>query len=700
MRGGEIINRHLKTLLGMLVLLISSCKSASQSLSHSDFSSSSSQISSSESSEESSSQPEFFASDIGVQKSVSKINSFPDIPSNYRYYDYKSAAKELDRVMFGFANDSTVKIPSYISSDPSSWNPIGYWLDQPRQPPVYNPLETGYLKRTFGLPTYVGDNRVVSSGSEAMTTISSVLGASYAGIDKQNQQFGETTYDFVEMTFASYDTGSNLVHNYGVQGQSFWYDLFPQIIFARLYELYPDTPFMEEIVLNGADEWLEALPYFVIDEQPNYEFVGYNVVLESPTITGGHIEPPNGGLAALFYSAYKITGDEKYLDGAKEVLDYLQTYQKNPNYEALTDYAPYIAAILNAFHGTAYDVGKFIDFLFDGDSAFRPGWAVMNGFFGDYPVHGLVGQADDYAFAMNSLHLATTLAPMVKYDARYGDAIGKYILNLVSNARYFFPQTHALSHQSMNSYLTFDTNGTLIYEGFRRSWNSVTGYAMGDATTMFGQPSDLSLYSSAFIGGLGAIVAPTNINGILRIDLNATDSFGPSAIPGYLLYNPYDRPYVVNYDGPAQPYDLFDAGSQTILARNVTGSVHLRIPAKQSLVVRQLPALSVPQLSTYQVFVGDELIARKQASVNLTNIVTRQELTSASNINIEMNAPLNDEIVNMKVYFGSILAYDGVPLETYRYNKALLPNTDYTMRIEILTSQGHSDYVTKRVVCR
>lgn len=682
------------------MLLLSACESATSSLSVSDFSSSTTPITSNESSGESSEQPTFLASDIGVEKTISKINSFPDIPTNYRYYDYGAAARELDRVIFGFANDPTVRIPSYISSDPSSWNPIGYWLDQPRQPPVYNPLETGYLKRTFGLPTYVGDNRVVSSGSEAMTTISSVLGASYAGIDKQNQQFGDTTYDFVEMTFSSYDTGSKLVHNYGVQGQSFWYDLFPQIIFARLYELYPDTPFMQEIVLNGANEWLEALPYFVKSGVPNYEFVGYNVVLESPTVTGGHIEPPNGGLAALFYSAYKITGDEKYLDGTKEVLDYLQTYQKNPNYEALTDYAPYIAAILNAHHGTSYDIGKFIDFLFDGDSSFRPGWAVMSGSFGDYPVHGLVGQAGDYAFAMNSLHLATTLAPMVKYDPRYANAIGKYMLNLVSNARYFFPQTHSLSHQSMNSYLPFDTKGTLIYEGFRQSWNSMTGYAMGDATTMFGQPSDLSLYSSAFIGGLGAVAQKTNVNGILRIDLNATDSFGPSQMPGYLFYNPYNQAYIVNYEGPEYAYDLFDALSQTILARNVSGSVHLRVPTKQSLVVRQLPANSVPSMADNGVVIADELIARKQAAVNLTNITTRQELTSSSDINIAMSAPLDDEIVNMKVYFGDILAYDGEPLATYRYNKALLPDTDYTMRIEILTAQSRYDYVTKRVVCR
>ena len=67
---------------------------------------------------------------------------------------------------------------------------------------------------------------------------------------------------------------------------------------------------MREMVLNGADQWLAAIPNFVKDGEPNYEFVGYNVVLKSPTTTGGHIEPPNGGLAFIFYSAYEITKDE------------------------------------------------------------------------------------------------------------------------------------------------------------------------------------------------------------------------------------------------------------------------------------------------------------------------------------------------------------------------------------------------------
>jgi hypothetical protein len=642
---------------------------------------------------------EYYGHDYEIVKRINKVDAFPDLPGNYAYFDYQRLAVDLDALVFSFAGEEKAQLPGYIPDNQDTWHPIGFWIDQERQPTEYNPLVTGYLKRSFGLPTYLADNRVVSSGTEAMTTIAMVLGSSYAGIDKSRQEYNGKVYNFAEMTLSNYDTGSRLVHNKGAQGQSFWYDIFPQILFARLYYMYPDIPYMKEMVINGADEWLEALPHFKIDGKVSYEFVGYNVVLEAPTIDGHHIEPPNGGLAFLFYSAYEITGEEKYLAGAKEALDYLQTYQKNPNYEALTDYAPYVAAALNARYGTAYDVGKFLDFLFETDSAFRPGWAVMSGKFGDHAVDGLVGRSGDYAFSMNTFHLASVLAPLAKYDPRYATAIGKYLLNVVNNAKVFFPQTHPLSKQTMNNYLHFDRRGSLAYEGFRNHYNGVWGYAMGDATTMFGQPCDLSLYSSAFIGALGGIVRPTNVEGILQIDLNKTDSFGKNDRPHYLFYNPHGERKTVHFSAPGK-YDLYDIVNKKTVARNVSGTVNVSVPAKGAITLVILPAKSRIKIDGANVIANGETIARFRAAVNFIDLPSRKELTENDKIQIEYFAPKNDRVINMKIFFNEIMAYDGDPLTEFNYNKLLLPDTDYTMRVEIVTASGLTDYVTKRVVCR
>ncbi len=632
-------------------------------------------------------------------KNIRKVDGFAEVIDTFAYFDYLEKALLLDDVVFNFANNPLAVRPSYLIEDPESWQPIGFWIDQPRQPDTYEPLISGYLRRSFGLPTYLGDNRVLSSGTEAMTNLAIVLGSTYAGIDKSAQAFGDATYDFVEMMFSFYDTGSKLVHNGGVQGQSFWYDIFPQILFARLYAHYPETEYMREMVLNGADEWLEALPYFVSGEDVDYEFVGYNVTLEAPTIVGDHIEPPNGGLAFLFYSAYMITEDEKYLDGAMEALDYFQDYQKNPNYEAMTDYAPYVAAILNQRFGTNYDVGKFLDFLFESDSTFRPGWTIMSGNFGSNNVSGLVGQEGDYAFAMNTFHLASLLAPLVKYDPRYADAIGEYLLNVVNNASVFFPQENDLLHQTMPVFLGFDRYGSICYEGFRANHGGLQGVAMGDATTMFEQPSDLSLYSAAFIGMLGGMVSQTNIPGILRYDLNLTDDFGFNQFRHYLLYNPYATAKAIRFIGSDTAYDLFDLATNTLIAKNVSGTVNVELAAGSASVLVLLPANSSYNVVDDMILANDILINRIKPAVNIS-LPSRVELTEASVIAIDTIAPKKDQVVQMQIYFNEILAYSGPPLAEFSYDKSLLPDTDYELKIIITTQNGLQDYVTKRVICR
>ena len=642
---------------------------------------------------------EAFLPQAAVQKTIRKVESFPDIPANYSYFDYGQAAIKFDEVAFSFAYDEKEVTPSFDPTDTSTWDPAGFWIVPKRPPATYDPLTTGYLKTSFGLPTYIGDNRVQSSGSEPMTTVSAVLGASFAGIDKSAQVFGDKTYDFVEMILRSYDTGSKLVKNVGVQGQSFWYDIFPQIAFTRLYYMYPDVPYMKEMVLNGANEWLEALPNFKKNGVEDYEFVGYNVVLESPTTEGDHIEPPNGGLAFLFYAAYEITGEQKYLDGAKQVLDYLTTYPKNPNYEAMTDYAPFVAAALNYRYGTSYDVGAFLDYLFEGDSAFRPGWSVLGGSFGGYPVDGLVGQGGDYAFSMNSFHLASTLAPMVKYDVRFADVIGKYLLNLVNNAKIFFAQEIPLDHQTMNGYLPSDKSGAVCYEGFRNYYAGVNGLAMGDATAMFGQPCDLSVYSSAYIGALGGIVDETDIKGILKVDLNATDSFGLNDYETYLFYNPYDRDEVVTFDCGEKKCDLFDAVSLSYSAKRVAGKVRLRIPAKSSKVIKVLPTTAKVSEKGGAIVAANVKVAQDYAATDI-GLSSRQEINSASRIKLAYSAAENDKVVRMIIKFDDIAVYDGEPIGTFTPDKSKLPDTDYTMRVTIVTENGLTDTASKRVVVR
>jgi hypothetical protein len=645
--------------------------------------------------------PYLFAGDVKIIKDIRRVKGFPNIPENYRYFDYRATAIELDQIVFSFAESKDIVFPNYMSNNQNSWHPIGFW-DDARVGIPQSVTSIFYKDVSFGIPTYVGDRRSSSEGPyEGIATIPMVLGSSFVGLDKSRQSFGEHTYNFVDMIKSFYDVRTNLILNTTsntVQGESVWYDLYPQISFTRLYDLYQEDLVMRQLVINGAKRWKEALPFMIDNEgNPNFEFMGFDVFFNIP-ISGKHIDPPIGGLIFLFYAAYELTNDPSYYDALIEVMDYVEKYQKNPNYEFLSDYIPLVAAILNHKYNTQYDVGKFLDFLFENDADFRQNWGMISGNYGGYPVHGLVGD-QDYAFSANSFHLASTLAPLVKYDARYADAIGRYFINLVNNAKWFFPRQIPLNNQTMGNFLSFDPNGVLAYEGFRKSFNNVSPLAMGDATSMFSSPSDLSLYSSSHIGYLGAIVSETNVEGILKLDLNVTDSFGDRRFPTHLYHNPYSEKKVVRVNVGSGTYDLFDLVTKQVVARHVTGSINIDIEAESSRVLVTLPANTKFRLINNQIMVDDYILSKYQAAINITSPgYSRFTLRNQDVIRLNYHVPKGDEIELMLVYYNDILAYEGSFIAEVPYNKSILQNSDYTLRVIIYTKNGLRDISSTRVI--
>jgi hypothetical protein len=76
----------------------------------------------------------------------------------------------------------------------------------------------------------------------------------------------------------------------------------------------------------------------------------------------------------------------------------------------------------------------------------------MNGSFGSYPDNGLARPKRRLCLC-HEIH-SNWPAPsrrLSKYDPRYADAIGKYMVNLVNNARCFSPRT--LSRPSIDEQL-------------------------------------------------------------------------------------------------------------------------------------------------------------------------------------------------------------------------------------------------------
>jgi hypothetical protein len=93
------------------------------------------------------------------------------------------------------------------------------------------------------------------------------------------------------------------------------------------------------------------------------------------------------------------------------------------------------------------------------------------------------------------------------------------------------------------------------------------------------------------VGIFGSIIKKTNVEGILQLDLLATDFFADKAYPSYLYYNPYEKNKTITVTVPkGKKVDLYDTVSGTFLTRNVSSSTKIELRPKSSVVVVIVPS--------------------------------------------------------------------------------------------------------------
>jgi hypothetical protein len=229
-------------------------------------------------------------------------------------------------------------------------------------------------------------------------------------------------------------------------------------------------------------------------------------------------------------------------------------------------------------------------------NSIRKGWGVIAQRWGEMDCHGLAGSTTDrggYAFAMNTFAAAGVLAPVARYDERYARALGKWTLNVANASRLFYADELPRQQQSCPDWAG-DPQHVIAYEGLRKAWNGCSPFAIGDPTTYWKMPLDFGLYGSSHVGFLAAIVSPTDVEMILRIDLLATDFFRDQAYPTFLYYNPHPTNRNVSVDVGEGQRDLFDSIGGQFIQRRCTGTVAVEIPAKGVRVIVITPAGGEP----------------------------------------------------------------------------------------------------------
>lgn len=386
------------------------------------------------------------------QVGVPAVDRMPDMPRPYVLRDWRKVAQDFDGIAFDFQRSGQfLPLP---------------WRDNSR---VDHDLEG------FALPAYVGDLRQTpeSNNYDAITCLGAVLGSTAAGIDKSAQE-GTDWVGKLKIYFSS-KNGSNLYTNNpgGRTGQSFWYEILPSLLFYQIYDHYRSDPEMRSQFLAIADRWKGGCAALAAGGgAPDFDHTAFDFSTGKPFDNPRWKEPDAAaGVAWLEYMAFVETGGKDYLEAARQAMQFLSERRENPFYECLMPYGAYLSARMNAETGAGYPTGKFIDWVFDGDNPRE--WGVISEKWGDREFFGLLGsvhKGSEYAFAMNSFLAPAVMAPLVRYDDRYARAMGKWILNVAVNSRYFYPEAWQPGEQTSWEWAAAnDPASAIAYEGVRKN---------------------------------------------------------------------------------------------------------------------------------------------------------------------------------------------------------------------------------------
>lgn len=522
------------------------------------------------------------------QQKIPRVEQMPNLPKPLQIIDYKKLALQFDKTVYDF------------NAKGKFWPLV--WIDSSKK---------NFPQNVVGLYTALADVRQGTNNKgmfhEALATMGATLGASLVGINKAAGP--EFNYVAMLKNYYNKETSWDIMMNNtcpevallgGGYGRDWWYDVYPNLLFYAVYDQYPDEPGFSEIAHSIADKFY--LADSILNGNYDWSYFDYgkmkpmkNQICAQPDVAAGH--------AWLLYAAYKKFGDRKYLNGAISALNALQLQPINPTYELLMPFGALLAARINAEQQKQYDVDKMLAWSFDGTAVCREGWGVLVGNWNGIDISGIVGSTVDhggYGFLMNTYDAAWPLVPMVRYDQRYATAIGKWMLNAANAARFFYPQYMPDEHETIPQ-LAEVTKGVIGYEGMIRQSSykqheKLKGpVAQGDGPLWVPgknpEESQFSVYGSGHAGIFGSIIRTTNVNGILQLNLLATDFYHDKAFPSYLYYNPYTSSKTVSLKIAAgKKFDLYNTITGTFIKKNVGGTASINLAPLQSAVIVCVPA--------------------------------------------------------------------------------------------------------------
>lgn len=521
-----------------------------------------------------------------AQKTIARVAKMPNLPKPFKIIDFNQLAKAYDKKVYD--KNQTGKYWPLIWKDNSRKN-----IDQ----------------ETYGIYTAMGDVRQGTENykgifHESLASMGSVLGASLVGVDKSNQN-GENYAGMLKNYFNS-ETKWNIMMNNtcpevaqlgGGYARDWWYDVYPNVLFYAVADFYPNEKGYEKILRSVADKFYEADA--ILDGNYAYSFFDYATMKPTESWICSQ-EDVAAGHAYVLYAAYQKFKDPKYLEGAKSSLEALLHQKENRFYEILMPFGAYTAARLNAEEGTSYDYSNILAWTFDGTSVCREGWGVLVDTWNGYDISGLVGSTIDkggFAFLMNTYDTMWPLVPIVRYDQRYANAIGKWMLNAANASRLFYPNEIPDDHQTIPEEKAH-TKGVIAYEGLIKKAH-YPQYEHIEAPVAIGdgmhwneknpKVSQFSVYGSGHVGIAGSIISRTSVENILQLDLLATDFYRSASFPSYLYYNPNLEIKEVTISVGQNEVKIYDTIKRAFISHGTKGDFTFKIGKEDSSVLVFVP---------------------------------------------------------------------------------------------------------------
>ena len=253
------------------------------------------------------------------QITISRVESMPNHPQPYKMLDWYEKTINFDKLIFDW--EATGDYRPFI------------WLDD---------AQRNIPQSTFGLYTVIGDVRQgpdVNNGEfhEAINSLGALISSGLVGIDKSK----DSDYNYVKMiqNYFNTDNGWNIMMNNtcpevallgGGYGRDWWYDVYPNVLFYGLCDLYPEIEGADAIQKTIAEQFFKADS--VLNGNYDYSYFDYstmkgmrNNIVYQQDAAAGH--------AYVLYSAYQKYGDKRYLNGAKSALEALLDLKESRFYE-------------------------------------------------------------------------------------------------------------------------------------------------------------------------------------------------------------------------------------------------------------------------------------------------------------------------------------------------------------------------------